>query len=235
MNLGDRLKQLRTDNNWTQPQAAEAIGIEQSYLSKLENEKSAPSADIFQAILKAYKIDVSKFLAGIDTQYIDRQLRQIPEVANYIQSIQQQKTHSIKKWLFSSAIACVIGLTLIVAGYKSLIFPNEMFEYKSPGILLADEPTDYFDIWHQSELKGDAWLAKKCEMLQRANTDIIFSDQYRGNQFNIPVSGGSRTYYHRGNHITNHPANRYLLLIGTIISFSGLFGFWVEYRLRKIS
>jgi len=43
MNFGERIKQLRTARNMTQPQLAEAIGIEQSYLSKLENDKSVPS------------------------------------------------------------------------------------------------------------------------------------------------------------------------------------------------
>ena len=59
MNFGEKVKQLRTERNLTQPQLAQAIGIEQSYLSKLENDKSVPSADIFQAILKAFGIDVA--------------------------------------------------------------------------------------------------------------------------------------------------------------------------------
>lgn len=32
MNFGEKLKQIRTQKNLTQPQMAEAIGIEQSYL-----------------------------------------------------------------------------------------------------------------------------------------------------------------------------------------------------------
>ena len=47
MNFGEKLKQIRTQKNLTQPQMAEAIGIEQSYLSKLENDKSIPSAEMF--------------------------------------------------------------------------------------------------------------------------------------------------------------------------------------------
>ena len=45
---------------------AEAIGIEQSYLSKLENDKSVPSAEMFQAIVKALELDVQEFLKDID-------------------------------------------------------------------------------------------------------------------------------------------------------------------------
>ena len=103
MNIGEKIKQLRTEKNLTQPQLAEAIGIEQSYLSKLENDKSVPSADIFQAILKALNIEVGSFLEGIDDKIIHRQLRQIPEVANYLNAGVAYKVHNIKKWLFCSA------------------------------------------------------------------------------------------------------------------------------------
>ena len=76
MNFGEKIKQLRTEKNLTQPQLAEAIGIEQSYLSKLENDKSIPSADIFQAILKALSVDVGHFLEGIDEKIIHRQFNE---------------------------------------------------------------------------------------------------------------------------------------------------------------
>ena len=46
MNFGDKIRQLRKDKNFTQPELAEAMGIEQSYLSKLENGKSLPSNDV---------------------------------------------------------------------------------------------------------------------------------------------------------------------------------------------
>ncbi|MGB9107189.1 MAG: helix-turn-helix domain-containing protein [Telluria sp.] len=51
MNFGERLKQLRTEKGLTQPQFAQVAGIEQSYLSKLENDKSVPSAEMFTTML----------------------------------------------------------------------------------------------------------------------------------------------------------------------------------------
>ena len=86
MNFGDRIKQLRTQKNLTQPQLAQAIGIEQSYLSKLENDKSVPGADIFQSILRAFNMDVATFLEGVDDNIVHRELRQVPEVANHLNS-----------------------------------------------------------------------------------------------------------------------------------------------------
>ena len=40
MTLGQYIKQLRTDMELSQPQLAERMQVEQSYLSKLENDKS---------------------------------------------------------------------------------------------------------------------------------------------------------------------------------------------------
>ncbi|WP_229381076.1 helix-turn-helix domain-containing protein [Shewanella psychropiezotolerans] len=43
MTLGQQLKQFRIDRGFSQPELAELAGIEQSYLSKLENDKSVLS------------------------------------------------------------------------------------------------------------------------------------------------------------------------------------------------
>lgn len=46
MNYGEGLKQIRTDKGLTQLQFAQVAG--QSYLSKLENGKSVPTANMFR-------------------------------------------------------------------------------------------------------------------------------------------------------------------------------------------
>ncbi|MCL1076679.1 XRE family transcriptional regulator [Parashewanella spongiae] len=51
MTLGQIIKQIRVEKALSQPELAEKIGIEQSYLSKLENDKSLPSNEMLQAIL----------------------------------------------------------------------------------------------------------------------------------------------------------------------------------------
>ena len=58
MRFGDYIRDRRRELEWTQPDAAEKIGIEQSYLSKLESGKSYPSEDVFAALKATYKIDM---------------------------------------------------------------------------------------------------------------------------------------------------------------------------------
>ena len=245
MNIGEKIKQLRTEKNLTQPQLAEAIGIEQSYLSKLENDKSIPSADIFQAILKALSVDVGHFLEGIDEKIIHRQLRQIPDVANYLNAGIAYKIHNIKKWLFGSAAACVIGLTLIVAGEKSLLFSSIQYNYVSPGVVLPNESADILDEFtfrNNVDRKVNAKLLSYEEAAklisdftsERSRPSYQVTDRYQGQRFVMPVEGGSRTYRLIDTAFVQSPNNRYLTLLGSLFTFAGIFGFFVEFRLRKI-
>lgn len=60
--LGQQLKQLRNDKKLSQPEFAQQVGIEQSYLSKLENDKSIPSNEIFRALLIALDLSIDEFM-----------------------------------------------------------------------------------------------------------------------------------------------------------------------------
>jgi hypothetical protein len=62
----------------------------------------------------------------------------------------------------------------------------------------------------------------------------LLSDGYRGQAFLMPVDGGTRAYELRKVTENDRVANRYLTLLGSLLAFAGLFGFLVEYRLRKI-
>jgi transcriptional regulator with XRE-family HTH domain len=246
MTLGDKLKQLRMDKNWTQPQAAEAIGIEQSYLSKLENDKSVPSAEIFSSILNAFAVDVATFMGGLNLASLDRQFLQIPAIAARLHNHKEIRIYSMKKWLFSSAVAVALGLTLIASAHLGLLFSNKQFQYYSPGIVLEGESKNIFDNWEQNirpknghftQETRDALNLKQQEMTRRLSEDYLLVDEYQGALFSKNVAGGTRTYqlyagFTDGKDISA-TKNRFLMLIGFLLTFSGLSGFFVEYRLRN--
>jgi transcriptional regulator with XRE-family HTH domain len=242
VNFGEKVKQLRAERNLTQPQLAQAIGIEQSYLSKLENDKSVPSADIFQSILRALSIDVATFLDGVDESVVHRDLRQIPEVANHVSMRTTLKVHSIRRWLFSSAIATALGLSLGFAGYRGLLFSNMQYNYKSPGVVLPGEPSNIFEM-HQGLLHTkrnagqitDAEFTAQIEQFSRRyDLHVLLLGEYRGEAFVEKVGGGQRQYSASGSVYSERPENRWLLFIGALLTFSGLVGFVVEQRLRSV-
>lgn len=242
MNFGERIKQLRTERTMTQPQLAEAIGIEQSYLSKLENDKSVPSPDIFQAILHAFGLEVEALLAGVDDNIVRGDLKQIPEVAEYLKKSMMVKIHSVKRWLFTSAAACVIGLTLVVAGYRGLLISNLQHEYCSQGIVLTGEPPDIFRSYEwllsqrigAGEIDDDQYHKLQLAYANRINKQCILLNDYRGQLFVTPVSGGYRYYTNSGSSTFEKPGNRYLMLLGSLLAIGGVFGFFVEFRLRSV-
>lgn len=242
MNFGEKLKQLRTDKNLTQPQLAEAIGIEQSYLSKLENDKSLPSAETFQAILKALAIDVGSLLDNIDKKFIHGQLRQIPEVANYLHANIAGEIHNIKKWLFASATACAFGLCLMVSGYMGFIFSNVHYSYYSEGVVRNNEPADIFERFHfMYEVQRQAGVITEAEKSKlsaeisstRRRPEYVVQTTYQGDSFKRDVDGGFRQFFLRNTASIRRMENNLLMFLGTLLAFAGLFGFIVEYRLRR--
>jgi transcriptional regulator with XRE-family HTH domain len=91
MTLGKKIRTLRAEHNLSQPELAEKIGIEQSYLSKLENAKSIPSNDIFNNMLLAFSLSLEQFVSGFSQGTELERLRQIPDVDHYFSS---QKSHN---------------------------------------------------------------------------------------------------------------------------------------------
>lgn len=248
MNFGEKLKQIRTEKNMTQPQTAEAIGIEQSYLSKLENDKSVPSAEMFEAIIKNLELDVKEFLADIDHKILHGAMRQIPEVANFIQGVKQRDVHSFKRWLLVSTAACVFGATLIVAGYMGLILPKTNLVYFSKGLIKAGEPSDILENSakyvllqkdaanitgaEHARLIDEFSFQRKHEATKNVPRDLgyEFDEQVTEGKF----AGWRRHWSRTGmTQAVNEMENNLIILLGVFLSFSGLFGFVLEFRMRR--
>ena len=66
MTLGDIIKNLRIEKGLSQPEFSELAQIEQSYLSKLENNKSTPSAEMFDRLLNAFNLTIKEFVSLFD-------------------------------------------------------------------------------------------------------------------------------------------------------------------------
>jgi len=236
MNFGDKIKLLRNEQELTQPELAEKIGIEQSFLSKLENGKSYPSADNFQLILEAFQIDTKTLLEDVDATQIFKQLRQIPEVSQYLDKYHKQQKGQRNRWLLGSALFFIIGITSLIAGKLGLIFPDTFYSYYSQGIVLEGEPKEIFQYWRQNlsdSLNRTKDGRSKIDVVRisfekRRNEDFLTSNDYKGTIFNITVAGGSRTYYLRDDRNIERSENRMLVLFGLLFLSLGISGFVLE-------
>ena len=68
MNVGQRIRQLRTKNNLTQEELASRCELTKGYLSQLENDLATPSLPTLQDIVVALGTNMSQFFKEDERQ-----------------------------------------------------------------------------------------------------------------------------------------------------------------------
>ncbi len=219
MNIGEKLRLLRQEKNLTQPELAETLGIEQSYLSKLENGKSLPSGDVLNRILGVFGLSLENLVEELD-EGTRNQLRHIPLVADHFTRQRQQLIGNRKRWLLVSALLLALGSALIYAGIVQFFVDDMVYEYESEGVVLAGESKEIFE-------------AGANDIPERFDEDYLSTRQYRGTIFNVPVEGGSRTYYLTRNVETDPWQNKAVAMLGVFLTVLGLAGLGLERKLAR--
>lgn len=245
MNFAEKLKQVRNQRHWTQPQMAEVLGIEQSYLSKLENDKCLPSAEMYQNILQKLGLHSHAFLADLDEHQLRKDLQQIPEIATFLSQSQQSRLRTLRRYLFVSALICLIGVAAIFAARREIIFSNQVYIYSSPGVLHQGEADNLYEKNRElNHMKFTAGLFDLQQMnqanfefeSQRLRPDYVETSEDMGNSF---YRHGEKSY-RKFSLTSNRPrlsavsSNRYLELSGAILLAAGLLGFLIEWRMRPL-
>ena len=236
MNFGEKLRDLRNEKKWTQPDLADAIGIEQSYLSKLENEKSLPSDNTLSRILEVFEIGIGELLNELD-QRTKNQLRQLPQVADYLAREKRLLIQTRRRWLMISVALISIGVALIYAGRVHLFFPDHVYQYVSQGIVLDGEPKEIFEknrVYIPNSLREDNAATQEylAAIRARVNEHYVVTSEFRGRIYNLQVEGGSRTYYADGETQIDPWGSKFLVFIGVLLAMFGLAGVVME---RKLS
>ena len=235
MNIGEKIRQLRNEKNFTQPELAEAMGIEQSYLSKLENDKSLPSNDVLNRILDVFDLEVGDLVDDLD-QGARNQLRQIPDVANHFNRQKQLLIGNRRRWLLVSALLLSFGIALVYAGNVHLFFSDIIYQYKSHGVVLDGESKEIFANPDRFISRG-ADNAAAIEFLDSINARIdevyVQDSEFRGKVYNLEVDGGSRTYYFDGETEVDPWQSKLIVFAGMVMAIFGLIGLVLERKLSR--
>ena len=101
MTLGETIRLLRNQLELTQPELAEKAGIEQSYLSKLENDKGTPSFDIINRIAQALNLTGMGLVQKLSHSYIQDNLSHLPEIAAEYASVKQKREVQLTRRLLA--------------------------------------------------------------------------------------------------------------------------------------
>ena len=235
MNFGERLRQLRNDKDLTQPELAEAMGIEQSYLSKLENDKSLPSNDVLNRILNVFDIEVGDLVNDLD-QGSRNQLRHIPDVGDHFNRQKQQLIGNRQRWLLASALLLSFGIALVYAGNVHLFFSDIIYQYKSHGVVFDGESKEIFrrpDKFVPEAAKQEAEIEFLDSINARIDEVYLQDSEFHGNIFNVEVDGGSRTYYLENETEIDPWQSKLVVFVGVLMLIFGLIGIVLERKLSR--
>ena len=224
MTLGQIIKSYRNEKGLSQPEFSEQIGIEQSYLSKLENDKSIPSNDTIKALLRVLGVSLQQLLEQVESLQEQQRLQQIPLVSEYYQQQKQHKLISLRRYLYVSSLLIALGICCFYAGYTKKLFNDRTYEYQSLGVNLAGEPDDIFRIWAKLVESSD-YDEKRKQMNQRYDPKTIDSFDFKGESFVVSEGEGKRYFWIDGRREVPRPINIWLEIFGVFLFVSGVMGF----------
>lgn len=235
MKLGEKIKQLRQQAELTQPELAVKAGIEQSYLSKLENDKGSPSFDVIAKIAQAFDMDAMSLIESLDANYLHEQLSHLPEVAIKIESKRQAQMAKMRSAYIAATIAIVIGVMMVLAGNTRSLFSEVVYQYQSKGLINKGEPNRQFNTGFLDELNEDSAAAYKRKEANKTRLDemIVTTRNYMGESF-VEHYGQKRRYFRLTGHKEVGSTFRELCLI---LGFACLVGggLFMGYTFRFLS
>lgn len=182
MKFGHFLRKQREQREWTQPQAAEAIGIEQSYLSKLENNKAVPSSEIFEQLLHVYEFDLKILGEAVDESELEK-LQEIVLIRDFIMRSRTQGEKTRRRWLLMGLAMVMVGVFFIGYSFSPLHDRQNHYTYESKAVLNKGENPFMFTEMpsfreYQHVLRD--WDGEKCdpaiEVHKTENTENIINN-----------------------------------------------------------
>ncbi|MBA6234454.1 MULTISPECIES: helix-turn-helix domain-containing protein [unclassified Colwellia] len=238
MKLGDKIKQLRNDAELTQPELAEKAQIEQSYLSKLENEKGTPSFAVIEKIANAFDLTGMALIESLDISYVQEQLTHIPEIAVQAAEKSRLEEEKIKKWYLQGVLLIVFGIALYFIGTRGIFISKNLYEYSSAGFIEVGEPlerykTSLIGIINENDEELDLRIKENRKRLNEVQLKESF---YRGDSF-VESYGEKRRYFELTKekfYSSIYPkSNDVIALLGIMSFISGWFLMFFIYRFTR--
>ena len=145
MQFGEKIRTLRQQAELTQPELAERLNCEQSWLSKIETGKVVPNSEFIQAALNYFELSLDELTQDLDLGHLKTELGAIPAIAGHLH---QKKTVIHRKrrgWSIASALFCAIGGVLVMLAWQNVVFPANQYLYRSEGLIYFGEPLDLYE------------------------------------------------------------------------------------------
>ena len=230
MTLGEYLKFKRKKLGWTQPEAAEKIQTEQSYLSKLESGKCYPSENMFDRLIEVYDIDIETLGTQIHSKEYEK-LSEIKQMRELMISKKKNEISAFRNWLVAGLIFMMLSGACLAITHLYGSAQMEYF-YRSQGELKTGEPLQAFSILNETISNDDlANLNKKQQMIDRINQVDIISTVFKGDSYVENTQNGKRFYelVSQGE-VSQKGIFNWFIVPGLMFFFGGIACFFISYR-----
>jgi transcriptional regulator with XRE-family HTH domain len=231
MKFGEFLRQQRETQNWTQPDAAAKIEIEQSYLSKLETGKSYPSEDIFSRLAAVYQFDAKSMNQVLFAAELDK-LREVKQVREAVLSQNKKGTSIMRTWLLiglASLMFAGVCLGVAVSNHGSQV----EYSYRSDGVILDGEDIGVFELIYAPEMPSHRTdlqqkIQKKKELLKRIDQVYEVTATSKGNGYIKKTLNGMRYFdLVAQTEIDTSSTQKWAMAFGLMFLFAGLASFYI--------
>ncbi len=237
MTFGEFLKQQREAKDWKQPEAAEKIAIEQSYLSKLENNKAIPSPDVFDRLLKVYQFSIQQISEQVQSSELEK-LKDIVVIREFIVSTQQRRDKDKRRFLVVGTVASMLGAFLLALGIATKGHVRLDYIYESKGVVKDSEsiytfsPMPYHrEFARKMSTERSREQLKKKALFNRLDYKQVTSTEDKGAFYDQKVEGGTRRFHQVDSRIKTSVMPFYLgVSFGVMFLVGGLNLFYVSRR-----
>ncbi|MCP8900497.1 helix-turn-helix domain-containing protein [Gilvimarinus xylanilyticus] len=236
MELGEKIKKLRIEQGWTQPQLAATLGIEQSTLSKIESGKLILSAETFDTLLSTFTLSIDQLLDGVSREHIRSTLApRLSQVAEWVSSQNSDYFKTQRVWLFVCAALIVIGASGVIGGQMGWLVEEKhmAYTYRSYGVVKPGEPIDvyYVNVMSKSGLDFNEEVDR---YTRRLDEDFLQTSENKGRVFFPSVEGGKRRYQLVGSTIVKNTGYKMLMMTALLLLVAGVVGVIYQWRLIGI-
>lgn len=240
MTLGEKLRSLRSISGWTQPEFAQKLGIEQSYLSKMENDKSIPSVEMFDKLCTAYGVTPDDMIKDLDKDYIRRHLMHIPIISSSTNNSAEHAKGKRKAAVIICSSFILVAVLFFFTAYLELLSSNKYYEYRSLGVdykheinkcLKDNEPKHCY-----IKYTGGYFPNPSVHFHSTDNdvSDSFLTHEYQGKIINKQLDQGFREYSAKQLTDKRSTANSIFLILAVFLMTLGILGLIVEARFYKI-
>ena len=199
MKFGEFIKQQRDKKGWTQPEAAEKIQIEQSYLSKIENNKATPSSDIFDQLKLQYGFSIKELDGALSNSDLEK-LTDIAVVKEFLLTMKKRMERHKRNWMIVGLLMTMWGAFSFALGIVMKDHTTLLHLYESKGVVKQGESLNiYNNLPSSSRLSGFISLGEtqhfeQNPMFERLDYQQLTFDVDKGTFFTEDTQDGKRRF-----------------------------------------